>query len=61
MPSMGADMTEGTIAKWLKAEGDAVGRGDKLAEIGLKPFVILDNLCVFVEQLQQLDRRVDLR
>jgi pyruvate dehydrogenase E2 component (dihydrolipoamide acetyltransferase) len=30
---MGADMTEGTIAKWLKAEGDAVGRGDKIAEI----------------------------
>ena len=33
MPSMGADMTEGTIVKWLKAEGDAVARGDKLAEI----------------------------
>ncbi len=30
---MGADMTEGTIAKWLMAEGDAVKRGDKLAEI----------------------------
>jgi pyruvate dehydrogenase E2 component (dihydrolipoamide acetyltransferase) len=30
---MGADMTEGTIAKWLKAEGDQVSRGDKLAEI----------------------------
>jgi len=33
MPSMGADMTEGTIAKWLMAEGDKVSRGDKLAEI----------------------------
>ena len=33
MPSMGADMTEGTIAKWLKAEGDQINRGDKLAEI----------------------------
>ena len=33
MPSMGADMTEGTIAKWLKVEGDSVSRGDKLAEI----------------------------
>ena len=32
MPSMGADMTEGTIVKWLKAEGDQIGRGDKLAE-----------------------------
>ena len=30
---MGADMTEGTIAKWLVAEGEKVGRGDKLAEI----------------------------
>ena len=33
MPSMGADMTEGTIVKWLKAEGDQVGHGDKLAEV----------------------------
>ena len=33
MPSMGADMTEGTIVKWLKSEGDEVKRGDKLAEI----------------------------
>jgi len=30
---MGADMTEGTIVKWLKAEGDQVSRGDKLAEV----------------------------
>ena len=33
MPAMGADMTEGTVVKWLKGEGDAVSRGDKLAEI----------------------------
>lgn len=33
MPSMGADMTEGTIVKWLKAEGDEISRGDKLAEV----------------------------
>ena len=33
MPAMGADMTEGTVVKWLKAEGDPVVRGDKLAEI----------------------------
>lgn len=33
MPAMGADMTEGTVVKWLKSEGDAVARGDKLAEI----------------------------
>ena len=33
MPSMGADMTEGTVARWLKKEGEAVKRGDKMAEI----------------------------
>ncbi len=33
MPAMGADMTEGTVVKWLKNEGDEVARGDKLAEI----------------------------
>lgn len=33
MPSMGADMTEGAVAKWLKKEGDQVKRGDILAEI----------------------------
>ncbi len=33
MPAMGADMTEGTVVKWLKDEGDAISRGDKLAEI----------------------------
>ena len=33
MPAMGADMTEGTVVKWLKSEGDEVARGDKLAEI----------------------------
>ncbi len=33
MPAMGADMTEGTVIKWLKNEGDAVSRGDRLAEI----------------------------
>ncbi|MCH8229726.1 MAG: dihydrolipoamide acetyltransferase, partial [Chloroflexi bacterium] len=33
MPSMGADMTEGTIVKWLKTEGDQITRGDKLAEV----------------------------
>ena len=33
MPQMGADMTEGTIVKWLKSVGDAVTRGDIIAEI----------------------------
>ena len=33
MPSMGADMTEGTIVNWLKSEGDVLEKGDKIAEI----------------------------
>ncbi len=33
MPQMGADMTEGTLLKWLKRVGDSVQRGDILAEI----------------------------
>ena len=33
MPQMGADMTEGTIVKWLKHDGDTVTRGEIIAEI----------------------------
>ena len=33
MPALSPTMTEGTISKWLKAEGDPVQSGDLLAEI----------------------------
>jgi pyruvate dehydrogenase E2 component (dihydrolipoamide acetyltransferase) len=33
MPQMGADMTEGTVVRWLKQPGDEVKRGEALAEI----------------------------
>ena len=33
MPQMGADMEEGTVIRWLKQEGDAVERGEIIAEI----------------------------
>jgi len=33
MPQMGADMTEGTLIRWLKKEGDRVERGEAIAEI----------------------------
>ena len=33
MPALSPTMTEGKIAKWLKAEGDAVKAGDVIAEI----------------------------
>lgn len=33
MPKLGYDMEVGTIASWVRAVGDAVSRGDVLAEI----------------------------
>jgi pyruvate dehydrogenase E2 component (dihydrolipoamide acetyltransferase) len=33
MPQMGFDMTEGTIASWLKKEGEAVSKGEAIAEV----------------------------
>ncbi|MHC8509565.1 MAG: pyruvate dehydrogenase complex E1 component subunit beta [Rhodospirillales bacterium] len=33
MPALSPTMTEGTLAKWLKGEGDAVASGDVIAEI----------------------------
>src|SRR5438105_7415959 len=33
MPQMGADMTEGTLVRWIKHVGDQVNRGEILAEI----------------------------
>ena len=33
MPALSPTMTEGTLARWLKAEGDAVTAGDIIAEI----------------------------
>ena len=33
MPSLADSMTEGTIVRWLKHDGDAIRPGDELAEI----------------------------
>ena len=33
MPKLGFDMAEGTLVRWVKAEGDAVTKGEVLAEI----------------------------
>ncbi|HWE62885.1 MAG TPA: dihydrolipoamide acetyltransferase family protein [Chloroflexota bacterium] len=33
MPKMGYDMTEGKLLRWLKQEGDAVKKGEPIAEI----------------------------
>lgn len=33
MPKLGMDMEEGTVIRWLKAEGDSVAKGEALVEI----------------------------
>ena len=33
MPSLGADMEDGTLVEWLKAPGDAISRGDIVAVV----------------------------
>ena len=33
MPALSPTMTEGNLAKWLKAEGDTIAAGDVIAEI----------------------------
>lgn len=33
MPKLGFDMAEGTLVRWVKAEGDPVSKGDVIAEI----------------------------
>ena len=33
MPSLGADMTEGTVVRWLVKPGDSVSRGDIVVEV----------------------------
>jgi pyruvate dehydrogenase E2 component (dihydrolipoamide acetyltransferase) len=33
MPKLGFDMAEGTLVRWVKAEGDSVEKGEVIAEI----------------------------
>ncbi|HEX2941220.1 MAG TPA: biotin/lipoyl-containing protein, partial [Rhodopila sp.] len=33
MPALSPTMTEGTLARWLKKEGDSIKAGDVIAEI----------------------------
>ena len=33
MPALSPTMTEGNLAKWLRAEGDRISAGDVIAEI----------------------------
>ena len=43
MPSMGADMTEGTIVKWLKQEGDKVSIIESKPFSKNKKFQVMEN------------------
>ncbi len=40
MPQLGFDMQEGTLVRWLKQPGDAVQRGEPIAEIETDKAVI---------------------
>ncbi len=40
MPQMGYDMQEGTLVRWLKQEGEAIARGEAIAEIETDKAVI---------------------
>lgn len=40
MPTLGADMTAGTLIEWLKKPGDTVSRGDIIAEVDTDKGVI---------------------
>lgn len=40
MPQMGYDMREGRLVRWLKVEGDAISRGEEIAEIETDKAVI---------------------
>ncbi len=40
MPTLGADMTEGTLVQWKKREGDRVTKGEGIAEVDTEKAVI---------------------
>ena len=33
MPTLGADMTDGTLVQWKKKEGDRITKGEIIAEV----------------------------
>ena len=53
MPSLGADMEAGTLVKWHVAPGDAVKRGDVIAEVDTEKGII-DIECFETGVIQQI-------
>jgi len=61
MPKFAADAVDGRINAWLKAEGDAVSRGEGIAEIETdKALLELEAMAsgVLVEIVRQVDEEV---
>jgi pyruvate/2-oxoglutarate dehydrogenase complex dihydrolipoamide acyltransferase (E2) component len=40
MPRLGSEMTEGSVARWLKQEGELVEKGEPLMEIETEKAVV---------------------
>ncbi|MEK6802842.1 MAG: dihydrolipoamide acetyltransferase family protein [Nitrospirota bacterium] len=40
MPTLGADMTDGTLVQWKKKEGDRIAKGESIAEVDTEKAVI---------------------
>jgi len=40
MPRLGSEMTEGSVARWLKQEGERVEKGEPLMEIETEKAVV---------------------
>ncbi len=51
MPALSPTMTEGTLARWIKKEGDAIAAGDAIAEIET------DKATMEVEAVDEGDRK----
>ena len=63
MPHMGYDMKAGKIAKWLKKPGEAVQRGEILAEIETDKAIVemeAQHSGVLVEILVEVNAEVDV-
>ena len=60
MPKLGFDMAEGTLIQWAKAEGDAVSKGDVLADIETDKVTVEIEATVDGTILRQLVKEGDI-
>ena len=61
MPALSPTMEEGTLAKWLKSEGDTIEPGDIIAEIetdkATMEFEAIDDGCLLYTSPSPRDRQ----